>query len=182
MKRAILEPPALAGVALDELKAWLAITTAHEDAALAALLATTLEVCEAYTGAMPLQARCEELIPAAARWQRLRTRPVQAIEAVEACAADGTRTPLPPADYEIDLDAEGGGLVRLLRAPTAPLLAVRFTAGLAAGWTALPEGLRHGMLRLAAHLFAARESDDPAALPPTTVAALWRPWRALRLA
>ena len=55
-------------------------------------------------------------------------------------------------------------------------------AGLAADWTVLPEPLRHGMVRLAAHQHRERESSGAASVPPAAVAALWRPWRRLRLA
>jgi len=43
----------------------------------------------------------------------------------------------------------------------------------------LPEPLRQGIVRLAAHLYTVRgEAEAP---PPACVAALWRPWRRLRL-
>jgi uncharacterized phiE125 gp8 family phage protein len=70
----------------------------------------------------------------------------------------------------------------VLRPGIAGRVAVRFTAGLAPDWAALPEALRHGVLRLAAHQYRQREGDQQSALPPAAVAALWRPWRRLRLA
>ena len=86
------------------------------------------------------------------------------------------------ANYAIELDADGGGRVLVRNSGAAGRIAVRFIAGLAGDWAALPDGLRHGVLRLAAHLYRARESDAPPALPPAAVAAMWRPWRQLRLA
>ena len=47
--------------------------------------------------------------------------------------------------------------------------------------SSLPDGLRHGIIRLAAHAWHQRESDGPTPNPPAAVAALWRPWRQLRL-
>jgi len=182
MKRAIITPAVLAGAALDELKAWLAISTSGEDAALGALLGTALETCEAFTGAMPLAQLCEEIVPASACWRVLATRPVEAVTWVEGIPEAGARFAIPVGDYAIDLDADGGAAFRLLRTGEADRVAVRFTAGLAAGWSELPESLRHGVLRLAAHHYRQRESDTPQAMPPAAVAALWRPWRRMRVA
>lgn len=95
--------PAPSPMALNELKAWLAITTDAHDTALSALINAALELCEGFTG-----------------------------ESVT----------------ESD-------------------------------WSALPEALRHGVIRLAAHLY--RDGDGAAAAPPAAVAALWRPWRRMRL-
>ena len=47
-------------------------------------------------------------------------------------------------------------------------------------WGDVPPALNEGILRCAAHLYRARETDDGSA-PPAAVAALWRPWRMLRL-
>jgi uncharacterized phiE125 gp8 family phage protein len=182
MKRAIITPAVLAGAALAELKDWLAITTSGDDAALTALLRTTLETCEAFTGTMPLAQLCEEIVPASARWQALATRPVQAVTWVEGIAANGARFAIPVADYAVDLAADGGAAFRLVRIGEAARVAVRFTAGLAPGWAELPESLRHGVLRLAAHHFRQRDGDAPQAMPPAAVAALWRPWRRMRVA
>jgi uncharacterized phiE125 gp8 family phage protein len=182
MQRTIVTPAALAPAALAELKLWLGITTAADDAPLAALLAAALETCEGFTGAMPLQAVCEELLPLAGGWQRLATRPVQAITAVHAVAATGERTALPSDGYATELDADGSGRVRVTAPGPAERIAVRFVAGLAANWEALPDGLRHGAMRLAAHQHREREGSGAAPLPPAAIAALWRPWRRLRLA
>ncbi|WP_260926485.1 hypothetical protein [Novosphingobium sp. 9] len=183
MNRVILSPATLPGTALAELKQWLGITTAHDDAVLGDLLDASLDVCEGFTGTMPLEAGCEERLPAwSGRWQRLATRPVQAITAIEAIAADGTRTALSSAAWEADLDTDGTGCVRLLASANATQLAVRFTAGLTASWDMLPDGLRHGLIRLAAHQHRERENGGAAPLPPASVAALWRPWRRMRLA
>ena len=182
MKRAIITPAGLAGAALGDLKAWLAITTSGDDAALGALLATALETCEGFTGAMPLAQLCEEIVPASGCWQRLMTRPVQAVTWVEGIPASGARFAIAIADYAVDLDADGGASFRLTQRGEADRVAVRFTAGMAAGWADLPDSLRHGVLRLAAHHYRQRESDSAQAMPPAAVAALWRPWRRMRVA
>jgi uncharacterized phiE125 gp8 family phage protein len=114
MKRAIVAPADLASAALSELKQWLAITSNAEDAALVALLGAAAEMCEAFTGAMPLEALCEELLPGSTGWQALATRPVQAIAGVEAAPPGAARYPLAPDAYAIELEADGHGLVRLV--------------------------------------------------------------------
>ncbi len=182
MKRAIVTPASLAPAALAELKEWLGITTAADDAALGVLLRSALEMCEDFTSVLPLVQTCEELLPASAAWQQLATRPVQAITALQGIPADGVRFTLPAANYAIELDADGGGRVRVMNPGAAGRIAVRFTAGLAADWLSLPDALRHGVLRCAAHQYRLREGDGISGSPPAAIAALWRPWRRMRLA
>lgn len=183
MKRAIVTPAALAPDALAELKDWLGITLAGDDAQLTALLRAAIELCEDFTGIMPLQQDCEEVLPMRSEWTTLATRPVQSINAVIGVPAEGSRFALPVNAYAIDLDADGGARVRVTAPGAAGRIAVGFTAGLASDWANLPDSLRHGVLRLAAHQYRAREDSAAAAVtPPAAVAALWRPWRRLRLA
>lgn len=182
MKRAIIAPADLAGPALDELKGWLAITTSGDDATLETLLRGALDMCEGFTGQMPLECTCEEILPASGEWQVLSARPVQAVTAVDGIPAEGPRLAFNPADYAIELDADGGARVRIIRPGSAGRIAVRFTAGMAAGWPSLPGGIRHGLIRLAAHGYRQRDQDALGPVPPAAVAALWRPWRRLRLA
>lgn len=181
MRRTILAPADLAGAALDELKDWLAIRSDAEDAQLAALLGAAIEACEGFTGTMPLSQQCEEIHPARTDWHRLATRPVGAILSVEGIPAEGSAFPFVSDAYEIDIEADGTGMVRILRQGVAGRIRVRFLAGLAPDWEALPESLRHGVLRLAAHLYRARDAGGDTA-PPAAVTALWRPWRRLQIA
>jgi len=181
MKRAIVTPAVLPPSALAELKQWLGITTAHDDAPLAALLRMALETCEAFTGVMPIECVCEELLDATGGWQDLSTRPVQAITAVQTIQPSGARTNLAASDYAVDLGADGTGRVMILVPDEENLVAVRFTAGLVPSWDQLPEVLRQGVIRLAAHQHRERETSGAGPVPPASVAALWRPWRRLRL-
>lgn len=182
MPRKTLTPAVPGGQALDELKDWLAITTASEDVPLAHALLAALDLCEGFTGLVPLEAVYEDLIPASPTWHTLAARPIHAVTHVEAVAADGTRSTLPVQAYAIDLGADGSARVRLSGPNPPRRLAVRFAAGLAPDWTALPPGLRHGVIRLAAELYRDRTETGTARTPPAAVAALWRPWRSLCLA
>lgn len=180
MQRTIVAPAELPAAALDELKHWLAIRSADHDAALTALLRTALDTCEAFTGSVPLAAQFEEIVPASGAWQALSARPIVAISGVEAIPAEGSRYALLPDAYAIDIAEGGAGLVRIVRQGNAGRVAVRFAAGLAPAWDVLPDGLRHGIVRLAAHHWRERDSGEDTA-PPAAVAALWRPWRRVRL-
>ena len=182
MKRAMIVPPLLADAALAELKDWLAITTTRGDDTLTALLRAALDTCEAFTGLMPLETGCEEVLPDRYDWQGISAAPVVAITGVARLATDGTRFPLPVDGYLIDITAEGCGRVRLTRAIAESRIVVRFDAGLAPDWASLPEGLRHGIIRLAAHQYRDRDSGEANHAPPRAVAAMWQPWRRMRLA
>ncbi|MEA3045871.1 MAG: hypothetical protein QOJ53_203 [Sphingomonadales bacterium] len=177
MSIVIAQPPA-APIALAELKAYLRIATSDEDALLAALVRAAADTCEAFTGRALIVRALEEVLPAPARWTRLGAMPVAAIDGVAALAADGAPAALPAGDYAVDIDAAGEGWVRLLRSIDEKRIRVAYQAGIAADPNGLPEALRHGIVRLAAHLYGHRDAD---AAPPAAVTALWRPWRRLRL-
>ena len=182
MTRAIIVPPMPSPEALGELKQWLALTGSREDAMLERMIGAALELCEGFTGQLPLEATCEEVLGASPGWQPLATRPIQAILSVEGIPAEGARGPLATDAYAIELDSDGGARVRVTNPGTAGRIAVRFVAGLAPNWNGLPESLRHGVIRLAAHQHRARESNAADPIPPAAVTALWRPWRRMRLA
>jgi len=188
MKRAVLAPPALPASALAELKEWLGINTTREDALLGNLINASLDICEAYTGARPIEAVCEEIWPVRPRvlslsgWQRLSTRPLASIDSMESIAANGSRAALPGGIYEFDIDADGSGRFRLIGPVGESRVAVRFTAGIAPDWDSLPDALRQGVIRLAAHHHRQRETGNAETAPPRAVVALWQPWRRLRIA
>lgn len=157
--------------ALAELKMFARIAGGEEDALAAALVASAAALCERFIGQALLAREFGEVI-AAGGWTRLARTPVAAVVAV----ADMGGAALPVADYAVDIDANGDGWVRL--DGPARRARVRYRAGLAAAWGDAPEALRHGIVRLAAHLFAKRAADAP---PPAAVTALWRPWRRMRI-
>lgn len=179
MKRAIIVPAPMPVAARDELKRWLAITSSQEDALLEALLRSSLDMCEAFTGTMVLEQTCEEYLPASTSWQVLSAMPVQSIELVAARPNSGSAYAVSSDGYELDIDADRVGRIRLLTQGSARRVQVQYEAGLTSSWNAVPDGLRQGIIRLAAHHY--RERDEAGANPPASVAALWRPWRRLRL-
>jgi uncharacterized phiE125 gp8 family phage protein len=169
--------PGAAPLSIDEAKAWLRITTAAEDGLLAGLIRAAGAMCEAFTGQLLIERACRTTIVADGRWHRLGAAPVRDITGVatasgEAIAASG---------YAADIDAASDGWVRLTTAGTRGARAiVHYRAGLASDANGLPEGLRQGLMRMVAHLYAERDGDRGAS-PPAAVAVLWRPWRRMRL-
>lgn len=162
-------------VSLAECKAYLRLERDDEDALLAGLLRTATGLCEAFVGQWLMLRVAEQPLALNGDWQRLRALPVRAVLAV----SDGGAALLAEA-FETDVSVDGLGWVRLRRTDGLVAPAVRFEAGLAADWNDVPEALRHGIVRLAAHLFSHRDAAD-AGPPPAAVAALWRPWRRLSL-
>jgi len=169
-----------APIPLAELRAFLRIGTSEEDALLAGLVRAAGDTCEAFTGRALIVRAVQEMLPAATAWVRLGAAPVTAIDGVAALGIDGSATALAVGDYGVDIDAAGEGWVRLLRTVDEKHVRVAYQAGMGTDPNALPEALRHGIVRLAAHLYVHRDREDGAG-PPAAVTALWRPWRRLRL-
>lgn len=173
-------PIILPAEAVDEVKAYLRIVGADEDVLVARLMRTAVELCERFTGqAMPAR-EFAEVRAASASWTRLTATPVRAITGLAALAADGSAEALEASAYAIDIDASGDGWVRLTGPIEAKRVRVDFEAGMAAEWGQLPEPLRQGAVRLAAHCYTHR-TEDGASGPPAAVAALWRPYRRMRI-
>jgi uncharacterized phiE125 gp8 family phage protein len=181
MMRVIVAQAGLPPAALAELKQWLGVTTDGDDAQLGALLRAALDICADFTRVMPLACTCEEMVPVTMDSHVLATRPVTGLVAVFAVAADGGRTALATGAYDWLIGADGSGRLRLVAPVGAARLAVQVMAGLAAGWDTLPDAIRHGLIRLAAHQYRARDDGSDLGLPPASVVALWRPWRRMRL-
>ncbi|MFN2099116.1 hypothetical protein [Altererythrobacter sp. MF3-039] len=179
MKRAIVVPAPMPVAAREELKRWLSISSDNEDALMETLLRSSFDLCEAFTWAMPLEQTCEEHVPASTSWQALSARPVISATLLVAIPNQGSAQVLASDDYELDIDADQIGRVRMITQGSARRLQVQYVAGLASNWDAVPDGIRQGIIRLAAHHY--RERDGAGATPPASVAALWRPWRRLRL-
>ena len=132
-----------------------------EQAVLDAMAATALGLAEAFLGQRLITRAFGDTVAADGAWHRLCAEPVSAIT---------------PGAFAVDIDADGIGWVR---AGGGGVVAVAYSAGLAASWEALPPTLAQGVALLVQHLFEHREG---AAAPPAAIAALWRPWRRLRLA
>lgn len=159
----------------EDAKAYLRLETAQDDALVARLVASAQTLCEAFLGQMLVRREVQETLAATGGWQRLGGAPVAAITAVERVATDGSAVALAIGDYAIDIDPAGDGWVR---ASGPGRVRVTYRAGMAEDAAGVPAAIAHGVTRLAAHLYAHR---DDSVGPPAAVAALWRPYRRMRL-
>ncbi|WP_375397140.1 hypothetical protein [uncultured Sphingomonas sp.] len=163
-------------LALGEVKPVLAVTITADDALLAAFVETATGLAEQFVGRVLIARSMRAVIDGRTTWRPLPAAPVRSITGVSAIDEVGVARALDPVAYAIDIDADAAGWVRV----AAPgRIAVDLVAGLADGWSGVPTPLRQGIVLLAAHLFSQREARDP---PPAAVTALWRPYRAVRLA
>jgi len=180
MQRTVITPTDLSGSALDDLKSWLGISRPNEDALLTDLLAASVSLCEAFTGQSPLEQTVEETVPSETGSCTLSARPAQSLVAVQIMNEDGSRLALDPSEFEFSIDAGYRACIELKSTPEARSILVSMRAGIAPVWTAMPEALKQGIIRLAAFHYRDRETGRDAE-PPASVAALWRPWRTFRL-
>ena len=172
-----IDPLVLPPEAAGEAKAWLRAVHGEDDGAIAALVQAAAEHCERFTARVLLARGVRQTIRPRPGWLRLGRNPVRSIGAAETIGPDGAASPLAADAYAIDIDANGDGWIRL-EAGAAGRIAVTYQAGLAAAWSDLPQALRHGVTRLAAHFYTMRAGTSGDA-PPASVTALWRPYRRL---
>lgn len=161
-------------VTLAEAQAFARVETGEEEALLAGLVRTASGLCEAFLGQVVIARSYTEQLSASSGWQRLRVAPVRSIDAV---TIHGVAAPA--TSYSTDIDSNGCGWVRLANPQPGAVLEVSGAAGMASVQNAVPEPIRHGVLRLAAHLFSARDGESGEV--PAAVTALWRPYRRMRL-
>jgi uncharacterized phiE125 gp8 family phage protein len=164
---------------LADLKAYLRLSADDEDALLTDFLRAASDVAERFTGQLLIERDVEEVLDASPDWRPLAMRPVIAITAVMGVPATGAEFALPVDAYALDIDGNGDGWVRVSDPGAARRIRVSYRAGLAAEADGVPDAIRHGIVRLAGDYHALREGAQPH--PPASVAALWRPWRRMRL-
>ncbi len=162
-------------VTLAEAQAFARVENGEEEALLAGLIRTASNLCEAFLGQVVVERPFSEQLAASMEWQRLDTAPVRSIASV---MVDGV--PVEADGYATDIDAGGRGWVRLTSGRPCGVVRVSGSAGMASTQNEAPEAVRHGVLRLVAHLFAARDGEGGEI--PAAVTALWRPYRRMRLA
>lgn len=165
---------------LGDAKSYARVESDADDDAIAALIGAAAGVAEGFLSQAIIVRTFAETIAARSEWRRLSRTPVKAITSVQGLDAEGEAFDLPVDGYGIDIDADGDGWVRVSNPAGAERLLVTYEAGIAPGWAGLPDMIRQGIIRLVAHLYTHRDARDDGG-PPIAVAALWRPWRRLRL-
>jgi uncharacterized phiE125 gp8 family phage protein len=161
-------------------KDYLRIDGASEDALISGLVSTAVESCEGFVGRVLIARGMSETLVSMVAWQKLTAGPVVSVTSVTALTVNGVESAFLAADYELDIDANGGGRVRFLTGLNTTRAVVRYQAGSGAGWADIPGSLRQGIVRLVAHWHVYRDREE-APVPPAAVAALWRPERRMRL-
>lgn len=162
--------------AVAEARAYLRIDGTAEDAQIAALIESACGVCEGFVGQVLIARDVVETVAASGAWTRLRRTPVVSVGDVMEVSDGVVVGAVPVGNHAVDIDRDGDGWVRSGGTYLAGGhdLRVAYRAGMAPAWDDVPAPLRHGIVRLAAHLYAHRDADDA---PPAAVAALWRPYR-----
>ena len=200
-------PPGAEPLTLEEVKLHLRITHDHEDTLLTSLIMTARMICEADTG-LALITRGYSLWldswPMTQRrdwWDGMRDGvatgdsdtvylprpPLLAVSGILVYADNGTYAVFDPQNYHIDTIRKPGRLV-LRQGIAAPLsgrpvngIEIRYTAGYGATPQSIPSALRQGMLQMIAHLYRQRGDAPETALHASGAAALFQPFRLVRL-
>ena len=167
-------PTSVSSVSLTEVKEFLRIDHADEDAVLAGFIRSATELAEAFTGQKLLARDFTERVVVQPIWVRLAATPVVSIDGI-----DSRSGALSGAAFETDIDLSGDGWIRVIAAPDK-YATVRYRAGMASDWNGIPEALRLGIIRLVSHFYAYRDAAESVGAP-AAVAALWRPWRRIRV-
>lgn len=184
MRRIIVEPAALSGAALTDLKNWLAISRSNEDELLMSLLQSSLVMCEAFTNQSPLTQIVEERLPPRSGRHMLRSLPITSLVSAEILVPMANRATLDADKFAMEFGPSGDATFELFESVAGQAIAVRIRAGIAGTWETVPAALKQGIIRLAAFHYRDRDRSGAAASdgePPASVTALWRPWRSLRL-
>jgi uncharacterized phiE125 gp8 family phage protein len=163
-----------------EAQAFVRIETGEEEALLAGFIRVASGLCEAFINQVVIARDFEIDLPASGCWERVPVTPVRSISGVDVLDASGAATAMSSSAYSLDINSSGDGWVRVTQANGATRVRVSGTAGIADDENGVPEPIRHGVLRLTAHLFTDR--DGAGGEPPAAVTALWRPYRRLRFA
>lgn len=180
MQRTVVVPADLSAGALEEFKNWLGISRPNEDQVLVDLLKSSLAICEAFIGQMPLEQTIEERLAPTAGSHALISQPVKALVGIESTDAYQSRSVLQSEEFDFSLGSNGKACIDFHQAIDADAIVTTVRAGIASTWADIPKPLKQGIIRLAAYHYRDRDSaSNPA--PPASVAALWRPWRMICL-
>lgn len=176
-----LEGPALEPISLAEMGGYLRLDLTDDDFTVASAIRSARELCEAFTGTILIATQFRQHFPVASgQLISLSKTPVRSVAGVQIIAADGGEIPLSPDAYAFEISPFGDATLTVSSTTLGRDYQVDYWAGLTADWNGVPEPLRQGILRLAAHFYAHRDRPDDLG-PPAAVAALWRPYRRARL-
>lgn len=180
MTLTLLQPAVISAAPLAEIKSYLRLETADDDALLATLFRSALALAEDFLGEILLTSSWREVRSGVLTFT-LAQAPFQSLTVMSLTDANGLVTQIDPRTVTIDLTDHTEALLTLaMSPPDRSRLTIDYVAGRASEWNSLPEPIRLGILRQTVHLYAHRDepSDVGIALAAT---ALWRPYKRLRL-
>ena len=183
----LVTPPAVEPIALADANTHLRVDVPDDDALITALIAAARQACEAFTGRTLITQAWRLFLdgPLLPRVVALPRPPILSVVAATVIADDATETIADPATYTVDT---AGARLLLKQTSDWPAavpracagLRIDFTAGYGPAATDVPAALRQGILQHIAQLYANRGDADAPALP-AACAALYQPYRFLRL-
>ncbi len=181
MTMTLIQPAVLPATLLSELKAYLRIDTADDDALLSGLLRAALAQAEDFTGLVLLSSVWREN-RVALQTIALGKAPFISLVALTLLDPLGVTTAVALPTVQVSTDMNDEATVKLAVAPL-PLsrITLDYIAGMASDWNGLAEALRLGIIRQAVHLYSHRDEPQTAGLA-LAASALWRPYKRLRLA
>jgi len=189
MNPILVDGPAVEPVTVPEMRAWLRLDDAAEDALLASLIKAARLAVEAAARRVLIESRWRVALDVwpAGRVVRLPLSPMIAVDTVEVRDAAGAAHPLAASAYRIEVASDPARLIIDTSAPEPGItpggIAIDFRAGFGAAGAAVPEPLRHAVRLLVARWFEHRGDDaEPArAALPDDVLTLVSPYRRSRL-
>lgn len=171
--------PGEAPVSLNEARSWLRLGATIDDAVVAGLVRAATNICEAFIGRWLIVRAGEERLGLRGGVVELSARPVVVVDEVALVGAEGSETVLDTHAWGAVITRDGTARLTIYASGGAARVRVAYRAGTADTPNGIPEAIRQGILRMAQHLYEAR--DGSGAAPPTAIAALWQPWRRLTL-
>lgn len=191
MTAALITPPALEPVSLEDAKAHLRLDSDDDDALVSAAIVAARVHVEALTRRVLIEQGWRAYFDA---WPRRRlvslpVAPLISVEAVTVYDENGDATVVSADDYEVDAITVPGRLLLLSSVPAAVGRAINgievdLTAGYGASSVNVPAPLRQAIMMLVAHWYEHRGAvghDLAGSAPPHGFHALIAPYRVLSL-
>jgi uncharacterized phiE125 gp8 family phage protein len=190
MTAALITPPAIEPVLLDDAKAYLRLDSDDDDALVTAAITAARVHVEALTRRCLIEQQWRVYLDV---WPRKRivrvpVAPLISVEAVTVYDAAGDPQLVDPDDYEVDTVAVPGRLVLSAAVPIAARqingIEIEVTAGYGASSIDVPAALRQAIMMLVAHWYEHRGvvgHDRAGETPPAGFDALIAPYRILSL-
>jgi uncharacterized phiE125 gp8 family phage protein len=190
MTAALITPPAIEPVLLDDAKAYLRIDADDDDALVTAAITAARVHVEALTRRCLIEQQWRVYLDA---WPRKRivalaVAPLISVEAVTVYDTGGDPHVVDEDDYEVDTASVPGRLVLSAAVPVATRqingIEIELTAGYGASSIDVPSALRQAIMMLVAHWYEHRGvvgHDTAGTVPPVGFDALIAPYRVLSL-